>query len=535
MFLSMRGLTGSPSAPATAAMPEPPPPPPSYLTLGDGDFSYSLDLCLHLAHGRTGGTVPSAAAATRVTCSGIDVAEELRAKYRDAPSILGKILALDQERAKRRERKRAARKRKREGTGAGGDGSAEEAAVTRPPPPLPRPLAIDVVHGLNAIIFPQEEGGERGAAAAASPSPPGGGSFAHDHVIFNHPHLGTESAALHGRFLCHLFRSCSDTFLSPGGVLHLTLALGQAERWACLEAAEGQGMELLHRGPFRPPPPPKPVAEAGGDGGGMRLPPRAHYQSRRHQSGRSFRGRSRGSETLTFGRAVEGGRNSARGWGGYCLPWQELPPDGGDGPPGFRCPLCPREFAEERSRNSHALTCRASGTGGDGGGGGPCSPPAFSCRLCAGRTFGTAKGLEDHLRAKHSGAHSDLKPGWARACLEAGTAGAGASDTGTDDGTDAEDAPPGRFGSCGICGLAYHTAGHRAAHRSEFVPPPFKAGAGGGGGANAEDACGRPFRCSRCPKRFRDERAVRQHENFCSGGGGAVAVTVAGPKDSPSS
>jgi hypothetical protein len=38
-------------------------------------------------------------------------------------------------------------------------------------------------------------------------------------MIFNHPHLGTEDALLHSRFLTHLFHTSTGRWVKPDGVL----------------------------------------------------------------------------------------------------------------------------------------------------------------------------------------------------------------------------------------------------------------------------------------------------------------------------
>jgi hypothetical protein len=92
------------------------------------------------------------------------------------------------------------------------------------------------------------------------PPPP---SF-YNHVIFNHPHLGTEDALLHSRFLAHLFHALTGRWMKPdGGLLHPTLVIEQCKRWRCLEWADRHGLVLIQRGKFIPPllllllPPPK--------------------------------------------------------------------------------------------------------------------------------------------------------------------------------------------------------------------------------------------------------------------------------------
>ena len=243
-----------------------PPLPLSYLTLGDGDFSYSLDLCRFLATSThpttTIATAPSdvdqiaaAPAAVQITCTGIDTHHELQSKYRNVNSILNKIASLDEKRvAKRLNRKRKrSEKKKQKNRGGGGGDDDDDAKIAKSGLV---PLSIRIDHGVNAIIMPNSTEASTTAASGANNNAQ---RSRYHHVIFNHPHLGTESAARHRRFLSHLFHSVHHHWLArDGGVFHLTLVLGQADRWDCLDAASRNGFKLLHRGEFKPPPPPPP-------------------------------------------------------------------------------------------------------------------------------------------------------------------------------------------------------------------------------------------------------------------------------------
>ncbi len=149
--------------------------------------------------------------------TGIGSLEELTFKYKDTPFIL-----------------QCSRKQKQEHTPS---------------------LSVSIQHGVNVIA---SLGGSDHNSSSEDPSSitkslTGGDDTSHDlygiadHVIFHHPHLGTEDAALHARFLAHLFYSATVHWMKPGvGVFHLTLAQGQSERWRCLEAANLHGPKLPH-------------------------------------------------------------------------------------------------------------------------------------------------------------------------------------------------------------------------------------------------------------------------------------------------
>ena len=466
----MDGNPPPPSLPSPPAAPVQTEAAPSYLTLGDGDFSYSLDLCRFLA---STSSSKVASAAAHVTCSGIDSSDEVRAKYRDADSILRKISSLDQCHVA----KRRAKKRRRLANNTEGESS---------PAVDPKPLSVRVEHGVNSIIMP----GRNAELNTCN-------NRCYQHVIFNHPHIGHESAALHRRFLAHLFHTVDQHWLAPRGVFHLTLVRGQAGRWNCLEAAAKHGFSLLNRDAFRPPPPPSSRSTLGTE---------TYFKSRRHQSGRSFATRSEGSETLTFGRICdEKKRYVARH-----LPWQNIPQTEIKTEDSLlQCPHCARSFRDERARKNHIKCSHPNGDKSGPSEGNYGKDPAISsaektfvCEHCKASAFSSARGLEDHIKAKHFG-HTDIKPDWSKAVI-----GSQKEASGTD-AVDVQAHSREAIGSCGVCGLTYYSPADEAAHMVEFIPQPVV-----GNGAGSTVA--KEYSCSYCKKGFKDTRAVRQHENFCS-------------------
>ena len=125
-----------------------------------------------------------------------------------------------------------------------------------------------------------------------------------------------------------------------------------------------------------------------------------------------------------------------------------------------------------------------------------------------GRIFSTAQGLADHIRAKHSAIHNEIKPEWARATSVDREELGGGNDDRKDDADFPQDCSE-CIGSCDICGLKFYTEDERAEHAIEFVPQPVVDGDG-----KLEIA--KAFQCPHCSKTFKDARAVKQHENFCS-------------------
>lgn len=503
-----------------------------YLTLGDGDFSYSLDLCRFLAaslaaaptaedgrgiestnddtlsdasnefaagknrHSSTGSrkrdrrdgeeaafSSTVAVSTYKICCTGIDSLPELSSKYNDADFILRKIHKLDQGtglKDKRREIKKAKFTSGSTCFDSKGD------------------FRVDVCHEVNAIV-----GNNSNISDKLLESLPFSCGF--DHVVFNHPHLGTESASLHTRFLSHLFHSAMNHWMSnPGGVLHLTLAKGQVERWKCLETAERMGLTLLHRGAFRPPPPPICVLHdksALDDKKKLKNLCTTYYQHRRHQCGRSFASRATGgSETVTLGRLADRGMLGTKE--AVTLPWQLLP----ESDSSFGCPHCSKIFKEERACKDHIRGVHS--------GSKECSsdPGKFECDLCRSyrgmqeesRTFVSAQALADHKRAKHSGPHTDIKPDW----FERSNCRSSASDKKVCSNASydvVEENVETSFGKCSICNQTFTNETESASHLNQFKPQKTDG-----------SAVKLSFRCSGCSKGFREKRAQMQHENFCS-------------------
>lgn len=155
----------------------------------------------------------------------------------------------------------------------------------------------------------------------------------YDHIVFNHPHTGTEDMRRHRSFLGHFFHAvlnanvstskptisttasaadliqknearigCRGTdaigtnpsnalaeasehvgvsILALDGAVHVTLAGDQPERWGLREQAARHGFALAHRRRF-------PAEQIDG------------YMTKRHQTGRSFQRRNLDSVTLSF-------------------------------------------------------------------------------------------------------------------------------------------------------------------------------------------------------------------------------------------
>lgn len=366
-----------------------------FLTLGDGDFSYSLDLVRYLTKNST--------VANHVVVTGIDSLNDMQKKYKDCDFLLRQLRSAQNDN-----------------------------------------LTVDIRHEIDAV--------------SSNDTPP----TQADVVIFNHPHLGIEDASRHGRFLHHFLSECNKSWLTPaggGGTVHLTLAVGQWERWNGHQAASRQGFVLKHRLAFLPPP----VEDA-------------KYQNRRHQTGKSFKKRTTGSETFVLARKNEETP--------YLFTWQLAGMDEVETPvatPLFACPSCERSFREERSLKNHLKVVHDDSKKRK-------RPDEFKCQYCDSqgilKKFPNAQGLSDHVQAKHAGIHTaTIRPDWAKSDVPSIH-----SDSG--------------HGRCGICDYVYCEAGDAIRHATEFQPALL---------SRSELS----FPCQFCTKTFHDRRAQLQHENFC--------------------
>lgn len=425
------------------------------ITLGDGDFTYSLDLARYLSQKQE--QEQQSSSLIELVATGIDSRSELFSKYKDSGFILSQL----------------------------------EATKTVDS------LSVTIQHQVNAIV----------SAKRSVPST----ALGFDHVMFHHPHLGVENAELHGYFMSHFFHSATHHWMKPkGGLLHVTLVVGQFERWKCQEAAKRHGLNLLQRNVFVPPP----VEHE--------LPT---YQYRRHQTGKSFGARrptttdGGGSETWVFGRIVDKDSYASLSlfnWKPVPLNKKGLPLDSSttaslsnvekdqsnSGPKvpmmqpslsgSLPCPHCDKVFQEERSRKCHVRAKHPEGSDKKA----KSAPSCWVCHHCINpetnrppRIFGSAQSLQDHQRAKHSALHATIRPDWSTSDLEE-----------TKNTTTTTTTTSNEFGACSICTMPFQSRDQASTHNQDFIPL---------------DRIG-SFACSFCERVFPQNRARLQHENFCS-------------------
>lgn len=450
-----------------------------YLTLGDGDFTYSLDLARYLKFSSVSSSLTKQKP-TKLIVTGIDTLEILTSKYKDSPSILQEI---------------------------------RNQQVDIPS------LTLTIRHGVNAIVHSTEKDDvdERVHQTA-------------DHVLFHHPHLGTESCNLHKRFLAHLFHSVQSHWMKrKGGIFHLTLVEGQYDRWKCQEQAERHGLVLLQMSQFAPPPV-KTIVDKGSVNKNM-ISNNNRYHYRRHQTGKSFASRRPNSKsiTYTFGRIIDKGMYIAT-----TLPWQTPCPTSSDitttksraSEPRtsssvklsmLSCPFCEKEFLEKRSlkchlRDKHAVAKTPKGQevnereqprkktkivmGDVSTTKTSLEISSFSCLQCKPqRNFLSEKALQSHIHAKHSGIYTYIAPDWSKAKLR---------ECHNIDGRQPQNESNRendniKIEECHICGFKL-VGLSLSQHFRDFLPVDGV----------------QTFACDFCSKMFREERAKLQHMNFCS-------------------
>jgi hypothetical protein len=414
-----------------------------FLTLGDGDFSWSLDLARFLSSTHAIRTSSGTTFQRKLIATGIDEIVDLTKKYRNSDYIL-------------RELKR----------------TASHSSL----------LSIVVCHGVNAIVDLYEEQKEL----------PYRGSLPKAHVvIFNHPHLGTEDAVMHSRFLCHLFHSVDKVWLTTStcGIFYLTLAKGQYERWHCERAARSNGFQLYQRFLFKP----TPLANAS-------------YEHRRHQTGKSFASRTNGSETFAFVRKNCSGNSLVFM---LSLPWfqstetletsRRMGSNNTTENNQFECLHCKKLFAESRSLKNHILSKHDKEYHSDATTGKrmrddspkeyfePLDPAQrLLCPHCTNkRDFASSSALKDHIFAKHISIHKAI------------SAERGVTSTSIMQSFQSEPRT-----NCKICS-AWFTDSQQEAEHMKFFVPKFE---------QEEEH----HQCQFCLKVFREKRARLQHENFCA-------------------
>lgn len=417
------------------------------LTVGDGNFSFSLAFARRFPH-------------AQLTASSFDSAQELAAKYPEAPRHLRQLRAL------------GARVLHRV------DATQLRASLTQ---------AAATFHSEKS----KEEGKEDEQLMVPLKVP------AHfDVIVFNHPHCGEENVRRHRSLLSHFYASARE-LLAADGEIRLTLAAEQPVRWDALARARLAGLRLKHQ-----------VADVDGDEAfGLA------YERKRHQNGRSFHRVLLHGEKLQqqstlfiFEREVNEEADPAGDVVGVGTTTAALdvPSRKRKAPPQqqpFACAECEnKSFKTAQGLKTHAHMVHELSSGG-GGVTRTTRTLLLPCGLCD-RTFKHEDAQRQHRLAKH-GSDPLIRPDWfekqhkQQQSDEANATTATAVPTGPESAVEPEQ--PGL--TCSICHLTYPTQATFDEHWQELRP--------------IEAA---QHVCSYCGRSFDAERALRQHQNFCRAG-----------------
>ncbi|DBA02234.1 TPA: hypothetical protein N0F65_007644 [Lagenidium giganteum] len=349
-----------------------------------------------------------------------------------------------------------------------------------------RELNAHVLHGIDATnvrvslsncIASINESTEVGGAKALQ---------VFDRVVFNHPHCGEENVKRHRSLLSHFFASAQDV-LAVDGELHVTLAADQPENWQAVERAAWACLRLVRR-----------VEDVDAD-------PEwgVEYERKRHQNGRSFHRitlhgekKQQASTLFIFARQTEKGTIDAAAASTAAGDADSVTDNTTDKPTkkrktkddsnttgtatnAFGCTQCDRTFKTQQGVKTHVHMVHKLGVAGAA----TAVTVALPCAHCD-RVFQAEDARQQHQIAKH-GKDQLIQPDWFSKQQETAIA----RDT----------AEPSKAFRCEICRLEYPTQDDLQQHWQALQP-------------NAVFS----KKCDRCQRQFDEERALRQHMNYCA-------------------
>ena len=324
------------------------------------------------------------------------------------------------------------------------------------------------------------------------------------HVIFNFPHIGKEDCHLHAALLKHILHRAKDVLQSDGCV-YISLADGQAVSWELYKAATDQGLQVVKEIPFN-----------------QKLWP--GYETRRHQSGKSFNSRVESNvcyllkrqnssyeeckDIFTFAMnshklsplnstslnnkraeeynhvidvkrksSAENGKKDKKRR--IVEDTQHLIEVISDSPCVFKCKKCQKTFNVLRSIQTHVYQMHVLIHAKDNVDDDNFGPRKYHCDECNGREFPNEEALMQHQLSKHAGLKQYTKSLEIKSIYE------------------------GDF-QCSVCGMGFNTEQECDAHKANGITP-----------LSLNDAADMKLKCEICQRHFKDPRGLYQHSMFC--------------------
>ena len=333
------------------------------------------------------------------------------------------------------------------------------------------------------------------------------------HIIFNFPHIGEEHCHLHAALLKHVLYRANEV-LQDEGCIHISLADGQAASWRLHGAASEQKLHVVKEISFQQEQWPG-------------------YETRRHQSGKSFNSRVDSSVSYLLKRESSLYRDCDDIFTFAMSSHKLSPSDDANGlgnneaqlkarkldeeytgsmwnknenrnrnkkrkivedtqhlievvsetsPCIYRCKKCRKTFSILRGVQTHIYQMHIL-VDTDGSEGAICAnvDKRYYCDECDGREFPNEEALKQHQRAKHSGIKPFIKYLKPKSIYE------------------------GNF-HCNVCGMGFNTEQECVTHMTNGITP-----------SSLKDSAEKELKCELCNKRFRDQRALIQHGMSCKG------------------
>jgi hypothetical protein len=337
-------------------------------------------------------------------------------------------------------------------------------------------------------------------------------------IVFNHPHLGIEDAACHRTLLAHFFHSCRDR-LRSGGQIMISLVEGQPERWKLLEEGGRAGFTLIQTIPMNK----------------SKFP---EYEIKRTHSGKSFvsshaKKQSNYSQSSTFFHFVRKSQISV--YSNAIMMTKKR-----------KRRVTEEDTDEEENDKRSRVSCTSAGTGDSSSSGSsstsnfytciPCqrdfttaqglrththqvhvlnlysSAQRFQCSIClkesgsSARKFSSKRSLEQHVLAKH-GADQTIQPHTKQYATITNDDASNSSDSNSSSSNNSSSNNSGcnnngngnMYWKCSICQNKFSTKSDYDLHLTKLDPIVLKP----------------IYACNLCSRNFGDQRAMRQHRNFC--------------------